>query len=40
MQVVGGGFLIAIGILLVTGLWEDLMRWVQTELINGFEVAL
>jgi cytochrome c-type biogenesis protein len=40
VQVVGGGFLIAIGILLVTGVWEDLMRWVQTELINGFEVAI
>lgn len=39
-QLVGGGFLIAIGILLVTGVWEDLMRWVQTELINGFEVAI
>ncbi|MEO6019696.1 MAG: cytochrome c biogenesis protein CcdA [Knoellia sp.] len=40
VQVVGGGFLIAIGVLLVTGVWEDLMRWVQTELINGFEVAI
>lgn len=40
VQLVGGGFLIAIGILLVTGVWEDLMRWVQTELINGFEVAI
>ena len=31
---------IVVGLLLLTGLWEELNRWVQTRLVSGFEVAL
>jgi len=40
IQVTGGVLLIVVGILLVTGVWEDLNRWLQTELVNGFQVSL
>ena len=40
IQLVGGGVLLVVGLLLVTGVWEDLNRWLQTELVNGFQVAL
>lgn len=36
----GGGLLLVIGILLFTGWWEELNRWVQTELVQGFQVVL
>lgn len=36
----GGGLLLVIGVLLLTGWWETLNRWVQTELVSGFEVIL
>jgi cytochrome c-type biogenesis protein len=29
-----------VGLLMVTGWWENLNRWLQTELVNGFQVAL
>ena len=32
--------LVVVGLLLVTGVWEDLNRWVQAELVSGFQVAL
>ena len=40
IQVTGGVLLVAVGILLVTGVWEDLNRWLQSELVNGFQVSL
>ena len=32
--------LIVVGVLLLTGVWEDLNRWLQSELVSGFRVAL
>ncbi len=40
IQLVGGAMLVLVGLLLVTGVWEDLNRWLQIELVNGFQVAL
>ena len=40
IQVTGGVMLILIGGLLLTGVWEILNRWVQTELVAGFQVSL
>lgn len=40
VQLVGGALLIVIGLLLLTGIWESLMRWVQAELISGFVVPI
>jgi cytochrome c-type biogenesis protein len=40
IQLVGGGLLLAIGLLLVTGLWEDWTRWLQTALVNSFETVI
>jgi cytochrome c-type biogenesis protein len=40
IQVVGGVMLVIVGVLLLTGVWEDLNRWLQTELVNGFRVSL
>jgi len=38
IQLVGGAFLLLVGVLLLTGVWESLNRWVQTTLLTGFEV--
>lgn len=40
IQVFGGVLLLVIGVLLLTGLWESLNRWLQTELVSGFQVVL
>jgi cytochrome c-type biogenesis protein len=40
IQVVGGVLLVLVGLLMLTGVWEDLNRWLQTELVNGFRVSL
>ena len=40
IQVVGGLMLVVVGVLLLTGVWEDLNRWLQTELVSGFVVSL
>lgn len=40
IQRLGGGVLLVVGVLLLTGAWEDLNRWVQTELVSGFQVAI
>ncbi|MEO7070327.1 MAG: cytochrome c biogenesis CcdA family protein [Nostocoides sp.] len=40
IQRIGAVTLFVVGILLVTGLWEDLNRWVQSELVSGFRVAI
>ena len=40
IQVAGGLLLVAVGLLLLTGLWEDLNRWLQSELVSTFTVPL
>jgi cytochrome c-type biogenesis protein len=40
IQVVGGVLLLLVGLLMVTGWWQDLNTWLQTELVNGFQVAV
>ena len=40
IQVVGGVMLVLVGLLMVTGMWGDLNTWIQSELVNGFEVAV
>ena len=39
IQLVGGGFLLVVGVLLVTGVWESINRWIQSNWLAGFEVA-
>jgi cytochrome c-type biogenesis protein len=40
IQVGGGLLLVAVGLLLLTGVWEDLNRWLQAELVSSFEVPV
>lgn len=40
VQFLGGGLLIVVGLLLVTGLWSELTTWIQSELVSGFEVVI
>jgi len=40
IQLAGGVVLVVVGLLMLTGVWEDLNRWLQTELVSGFRVAL
>lgn len=40
IRLVGGSVLVVVGVLLLTGVWENLNRWVQTELVNGFQVPV
>ena len=40
IQVVGGVMLVLVGVMLMTGIWENLNRWLQTELVNGFQVPI
>jgi cytochrome c-type biogenesis protein len=40
VQRFGGVLLVVVGVLLLTGVWEDLNRWVQSELVSGFEVPV
>ncbi|GAA6524881.1 cytochrome c biogenesis protein CcdA [Intrasporangium sp. DVR] len=40
IQAFGGLMLIAVGLLMVTGLWESVIVWLQTNLIATFQVAL
>jgi cytochrome c-type biogenesis protein len=37
---IGGGFLIVIGVLLLTGLWAQAVTWLQINLVSGFTVAV
>jgi cytochrome c-type biogenesis protein len=32
--------LVTVGLLMVTGVWEDVMVWLQVQLVNGFQVAI
>jgi cytochrome c-type biogenesis protein len=40
IQLFGGGLLIVIGILLVSGLWESITRSIQTMLVTGFVTVI
>lgn len=40
VQVLGGGMLIAVGALLVSGWWVTLTAYLQTRLVNGFTTVL
>ena len=40
IQVFGGVMLVLVGLLMVTGAWQDLNTWLQTELVNSFRVSL
>jgi len=37
---IGGAFLVAIGILMLTGWWDHLVQWLQLQLVQNFEVAV
>jgi cytochrome c-type biogenesis protein len=36
----GGGLLLLVGVLMLTGVWTDLVAWVQAHLVGGFETVL
>ncbi len=40
LQTVGGLMLVAVGLLMLTGVWEDVIVWLQVRLISGFQVAI
>ena len=40
VQRFGGGLLMVVGVLMVTGLWEGIMSWVQAHLVTGFQTPL
>ncbi len=40
IQLVGGLLLLAVGVMLVTGIWETVMVWLQAHLIGTFRTAL
>ena len=40
IQRVGGILLVVVGVMLLTGLWESVMVWLQTHLIGTFRTAL
>ena len=40
LQTVGGLMLVAVGLLLVTGVWEDVIVWLQVQLVGPFQVAI
>jgi cytochrome c-type biogenesis protein len=36
----GGLMLVAVGVLLLTGLWNEIVQWLQVQLVNDFEVPV
>lgn len=40
VQLVGGALMLIVGVLMVSGLWEELTAWIQTHLVTGFDPAL
>jgi cytochrome c-type biogenesis protein len=40
VQLVGGGLLLVVGVLMVSGVWETATTWAQTHLIGTFQTAL
>lgn len=37
---IGGGMLVLVGVLMLTGSWDHLVQWVQQQLVTTFEVAV
>lgn len=37
---IGGLMLVAVGVLMVTGLWNEMVQWVQLQFVSDFEVAV
>ena len=37
---VGGLMLVAVGVLLVTGLWAEIVTWIQLQLVSGYETSI
>jgi len=40
IQWFGGGLLVLVGLLLVTGLWQSVTTWLQAELVNSWQLPL
>ena len=40
IQRFGGAMLVLVGVLMVTGLWQDMNTWLQAELVSTFRVSL
>lgn len=40
VQLAGGGLLLVLGLLMVSGAWVAMMTWLQSRLISGFSTAL
>lgn len=40
IQRVGGGLLVVLGLLMVSGVWAGLTAWIQASLVSGFETVL
>ena len=40
IQVAGGILLVLVGLLMVTGLWEHAIVWLQSQLVAGFRTVL
>jgi cytochrome c-type biogenesis protein len=40
IQLTGGILLLAVGVLMVTGLWQEVIAWMQTRFVSTFQVAI
>ncbi|YAL83782.1 cytochrome c biogenesis CcdA family protein [Dermacoccaceae bacterium W4C1] len=40
IQVIGGTLMVVMGVLMVSGVWEQAMAWVQTQLVTGFRPVI
>ncbi len=40
VRLAGGGLLVLVGLLMVSGLWEIAMSWLQARLVSGFRTVL
>lgn len=40
IQLFGGGLLLVVGLLLLTGAWADVTTWIQRHLVSDFEVII
>ena len=36
----GGLMLVLVGVLLVTGLWDQMVQWLQVRMVTSFETAV
>lgn len=37
---IGGLMMVVVGLLLVTGLWNEMVTWIQVHLVSGYEVSV